>query len=56
MNFVIDQRGIVKGFSNGYRQVSSIMYEPNFVPQQSENYKVLAKKIEDVIVGDKANR
>jgi len=56
MNFVIDQKGIVRGFSNGYRQVSSIMYESNFVPQQSENYKVLTKKIEDVIVGDNANR
>ena len=56
MNFVLDQKGIVKGFSNGYRQLSSFTNEPNFVPQQSENYRVLAKKIEDVIGGDKANR
>jgi thiol-disulfide isomerase/thioredoxin len=55
MNFVINQKGIVKGFSNGYRQLYSFGNR-NVTAQESENYKVLAKKIEDVIVGDKANR
>ena len=52
MNFVINQKGTVKGFSSGYRQLSSFTNEPNFVPQQSENYKVLAKKIDDIISTD----
>ncbi|HMI67839.1 MAG TPA: TlpA disulfide reductase family protein [Cyclobacteriaceae bacterium] len=55
MNFVVNQKGIVKGFSNGYRRLYSFDNR-NVVAQESENYKVLAKKIEDVIVGDKANR
>jgi thiol-disulfide isomerase/thioredoxin len=55
MNFVVNQKGIVKGFSNGYRRLYSFDNR-NVVAQESENYKVLAKKIEDVIIGDKANR
>ena len=54
MNFIVDQNGIIKGFSNGYRQSYSYSNR-NVAPQESENYKVIAAKINDVIVGDKGN-
>jgi len=55
MNFIVDQQGIIKGFSNGYRQSYSHSNR-NVAPQESENYRVIAKKIDDVVVGDKGNR
>jgi hypothetical protein len=48
MNFVIDKQGNVRGFSSGYRSGTSAAGIS--APEESDNYKVLTSKIDQVLV------